>query len=136
MRPPPRKLRPLGPPKSTARQRVLAQWRGVDTVPEERARAVTAKSAADLVARVRKSLRLDQRRADLEVVKVWNHLLDPTIAAHAQPTGIRNGTLFVSVDSNVWLNELVRYHRKEILDRLQTSFGRDFIKKLSFRVLG
>lgn len=136
MRPPPRRLRPLGPPKSTARQRVLAQWRGVDTAAEERARAVTAKSAADLVARVRKSLRLDQRRADLEVVKVWNHLLDPTITAHAQPTGLRNGTLFVSVDNNVWLNELVRYHRKEILDRLQTSFGHDFIKKLSFRVLG
>lgn len=136
MRPPPRRLRPLGPPKSTARQRVLAQWRGVDAVPEERARTLTAKPAADLVARVRKSLRLDQRRADLEVVKVWNHLLDPTIAAHAQPTGLRNGTLFVSVDSNVWLSELVRYRRKEILDRLQTSFGRDFIKKLSFRVLG
>jgi predicted nucleic acid-binding Zn ribbon protein len=136
MRPPPRKLRPLGPPKSSARQRVLAQWRGVDTAPEERAREVSAKSAAEILLQVKKSLRLDQRRANLEVLKVWNHLLDPMITAHAQPTGLRNGTLFISVDSNVQLNELVRFRRKEILDRLQSSFGREFIKKLSFRVLG
>lgn len=136
MRPPPRRRRPLGPPKSSARQRVLAQWRGVDTAPEERAREASAKSAGDILVRVKKSLRLDQRRANLEVLKVWNHLLDPMITAHAQPTGLRNGTLFVSVDSNVQLNELVRFRRKEILDRLQSSFGREFIKKLSFRVLG
>ena len=68
------------------------------------------------------------------VLKVWNNLLDPTIVAHAQPTGIRKGTLFVTVDSNVWLSEIVRYRRREILDRLQHSFGRDFIAKISFRV--
>ena len=74
------------------------------------------------------------RRAEAEVVKVWNSLLDPTITAHAQPTGVRKGTLFVSVDSNVWLSEIVRYRRKEILDRLQHSFGRELIGKISFRV--
>jgi predicted nucleic acid-binding Zn ribbon protein len=68
------------------------------------------------------------------VVKVWNNLLDPNIAAHAQPTGLRKGTLFVTVDSSVWLSEIVRYRRKEILDRLQHSFSRDFIAKISFRV--
>ena len=45
-----------------------------------------------------------------------------------------DGTLFVAVDSNVWLSEIVRYRRKEILDRLQHSFGRDYIGKISFRV--
>jgi len=34
----------------------------------------------------------------------------------------------------VWLDEIVRYRRKEILDRLQHSFGRDFIARISFRV--
>ena len=48
--------------------------------------------------------------------------------------GLRKGTLFVTVDSSVWLSEIVRYRRKEILDRLQHSFGRDFITKISFRV--
>ncbi len=115
------------------RERVCALWRGVHLTPLER-EAMTAKPAAALLPRVLKDLRLDSRRSEAEVVKVWNNLIDPTIVAHAQPTGFRNGTVFVSVDSNVWLSEIVRYRRKEILDRLQHSFGRDFVKRLSFRV--
>jgi predicted nucleic acid-binding Zn ribbon protein len=61
-------------------------------------------------------------------------LLDPVICAHAQPAGLAKGTLFVTVDSNAWLSEIVRYRRKEILDRLQHSFGRELIKKISFRL--
>ena len=59
---------------------------------------------------------------------------DPNIIAHAQPTGLNKGTLFVTVDSSVWLNEIVRYRRKEVLDRLQHSFGSDLIARISFRV--
>ena len=65
---------------------------------------------------------------------MWQHSIDPTIAAHAQPTGVNKGTLFVTVDSSVWLDEIVRYRRKEILDRLQNCFGRELIQRISFRV--
>ena len=83
---------------------------------------------------VLKDMRIDSRRAEVEIVKVWNSLIDPNIVAHAQPVGLRKGTLFVVVDSSVWLSEIVRYRRKEILDRLQHSFGRDVIVKISFRI--
>jgi len=116
------------------RQRVYAQWRGIDLAPLERAQASRAKPASAIMPRVLADLRIDRRRAEAEVVKVWNDLLDPTIVAHAQPTGLNKGTLFVTVDSNVWLSEIVRYRRKEILDRMQHSFGRDFIARISFRV--
>ena len=110
---------PLGPPRRTARQRALAQWRGVDLTPTEIARTVRTRSTGDVLPRVLKDLRIDRRQAEAEVVRVWNNLLDPNIVAHTQPTGIRKGTLFVTVDSSVWLSEIVRYHRKEILKRLQ-----------------
>jgi predicted nucleic acid-binding Zn ribbon protein len=131
---PPRKIPPLGPPRASARQRILAQWRGRDLVPDEKGRALRTRSAADCIPQVLSGLRIERRRAEAEIVKVWNNLLDPVIVAHAQPTGINKGTLFVSVDSSVWLNEIVRYRRKEILDRLQHSFGRDCISRISFRV--
>lgn len=83
--------------------------------------------------RVLKSLRIDSRRAELEILKVWNHTLDADVVAHARPVGIRKGTLFVTVDSSVWLDEIVRYRRHDILERLQNSFGRDLITKISFR---
>jgi hypothetical protein len=40
----------------------------------------------------------------------------------------------VNVDSSVWLAEIVRYRRKEILDRLQHSFGQSVVQKISFRI--
>lgn len=132
--PPPRFIPPRGPGKMSPRDRVFAQWRGVDLSPLERARALRVKSVNDVLPQVLSELRIDRRRSEAEVVKVWNNLLDPNIVAHAQPVGLCKGTLFVVVDSNVWLSEIVRYRRKEILDRLQHSFGHDLIVKISFRV--
>ncbi len=131
---PPHFSPPLGPGKKSNRQRVLAQWRGVDVAPLEKAQCLRALPTSATLPKVLAEVRIDRRRSDAEVLKVWNQLLDPLIVAHAQPTGLRKGTLFVSVDSSAWLTEIVRYRRKEILDRLQHSFGRDLISRLSFRV--
>lgn len=135
MFPPRRFLPPLGAGRRSAQQRIVAQWRGVDLGPLEKAQARPAKPVSAFIPKVLSELNLDRRRVEAEVVKVWNQLLDPNIVAHAQPTGLRKGTLFVTVDSSVWLSEIVRYRRKEILDRLQHSFGHEFITKISFRVL-
>ena len=129
-----RRIPPLGPPKASRRQRVLAQWRGVDMAPLEKEKSSRVKPLETLMPKVLAGLGIDRRRAEAEVLKVWNNLLEPDVVAHAQPTGLRKGTLFVAVDSNVWLSEIVRYRRKEILDRLRHSFGPEFIVRISFRV--
>jgi len=131
---PPKRLPPRGPKKLSARERTLAAWRGIDLSGEETARAHRVKSAGAILPRVLTDMRMDARRAEVEIVKVWNNLMDPVVAAHAQPAGLRKGTLFVNVDSSAWLSEIVRYRRKEILDRLQHSFGREMIARISFRV--
>ena len=125
-----KRIPPLGPRRATARQRVLAQWRGVDLNAQEIARTVRTRSAGDIMPRVLSELRIDRRQAEAEVVRVWNNLIDPNIVAHAQPTGIRKGTLFVTVDSSVWLSEIVRYRRKELLNRLQYAFGTELIQRI------
>jgi len=132
--PPPRRIPPLGPGKRSAKQRVLAQWRGVDLAPLERARAKNLKSAADVLPKVLGELRIDKRQAEAEIMRVWNSLIDPNVVKHAQPIGLNKGTLFVTVDSSVWLAEIVRYRKREILERLQHSFGKDLVAKISFRV--
>ncbi len=109
-------------------------WRGVDLAPLEKSMARTAKPVADVMPSIMKDLRLEKRQAEAEIVKVWANLIDPNIAAHAQPIGLNKGTLFVNVDSSVWLDEIVRYRRKEILQRLQHSFGSELIKRISFRI--
>ena len=117
-----------------ARSQVLAQWRGVDYTPLEKARATPARRVGELLPSVMKDLRIEARQADVEIVKVWNALIDPAVTAHAQPANLAKGTLFVNVDSSVWLSEIVRYRRKEILDRLQHSFGKSVVQKLSYRI--
>jgi len=134
MIPPPKRIPPRGPGRRSAQQRVLSEWRGTDLAPLEIAQAVRARPANELVDQVLSGLHMDQRRAEIEIVRVWNNLIDPNITAHAQPANVRKGTLFVNVDSSVWLSEIVRYRRKEILERLQHSFGRDIIARISFRV--
>src|SRR5262245_49565718 len=127
MRRPLRFMPPLGPPPLTGKERALAEWRGLDLSSAERALGNPTKGMDNVLPGVLKTLRLDQRRAEAEIVRVWNNILDPNIATHAKPDRLRNGTLFVIVDSNVWLDEIMRYRRREILDRLQYSFGRDLI---------
>ena len=123
-----------GPRKPSAQQRILADWRGIDLAPVEIAKAKSPRTAGDIMPRILSDLRIDRRQSESEILKVWNHLIDPNIVAHAKPTGINKGTLFVTVDSSVWLDEIVRYRRRDILQRLQTSFGRDLIARISFRV--
>jgi len=121
--------RRLGP-----KDQVLRDWRGMDLRPIEKAYVDQAVSAGTVIRNVLGSLKLDRRRAETEVIKVWNQTIDPAVTEHAQPSGIRKGTLFVSVDSSVWLDEIVRYRRHEILKRMQLAMSRDMIQKISFRI--
>lgn len=128
------RIPPLGQRRRTAKERVLAAWRGMDYEPLEKAKQTRARAVGTLVSEVLRTHRIAERQGDVEIVRVWNDLMDPAIVAHAQPDRLHKGTLFINVDSSVWLSELVRYRRKEILDRLQHSFGREAIQRLSFRI--
>ncbi len=121
-------------PPVSGRQRALAQWRGWNWSGDEIAQRASGKKAADVLPRVLAGLRMERRQAEAEILQVWSHQMDPNLVAHARPAGIRKGTLFVDVDSSVWLDEIVRYRRREILERLQNSFGREMIRKISFRL--
>lgn len=122
------------PARPTAKDKILAVWRGVDVKPLEIAREDRSRSAESLMSTVLKGIGLDRKRGEAEIVKVWNSLIDPTITEHAQPDSLVRGTLFVNVDNNVWLSEIVRYRRHEILQRLRHGFGSDVIKKISYRI--
>ena len=127
------------PPRSwsirpTPSQQVLADWRRIHLAEAEKALAQNTKSVGSILPEVLKGLGLERKRGELEIQKAWGHLIDPLITAHAQPCGLAKGTLFVNVDSSAWLDEIVRYRRREILQRLQHAFGKDVVQRISFRV--
>ncbi len=127
-----RSTRPPNPAR--ARRRVLAEWRRVDLTDVEVARQVKGKALGEILPSVLQTLKLDRKKAESHILTVWRQAIDPLITAHAQPTALVKGTLFVSVDSNVWLDELQRYRRREILERMQHAMGREMIQKLSLRL--
>lgn len=106
----------------------------MDLTPLEQARRVTVRTAADVMSKALKDINLEQKRADVEILSVWKDLMDPEIVEHAKPANLHKGTLFVDVDSSVWLDEIVRYRQREILRNMQNSFGRQKIRKISFRI--
>jgi hypothetical protein len=129
-----RRFKRRRPRRTGPRDQVLREWRGIDVRKLEKTHGSKSLSAGAVVKNVLGSLQLDRRRAELEVVKAWNQTIDPTVTAHAQPVNLHHGTLFVSVDSSVWLDEIVRYRRHEILQRMQHAMGREMIKKISYRI--
>ncbi len=121
-------------PAGRARRQALAQWRRIDLHDAEKALADGAKPIAQMLPELLKKFGFDKRLSEAEVMRVWLNLVDPTIAEHAKPSGLNKGTLFVNVDSSVWLDEIVRYRRREILQRLQHAFGKELIARISFRI--
>ena len=120
--------------EAKAKEQALRQWNRADTEDQEKLLAFRPNQASDLVDKALQTLRIEDRTSESQILKAWNHLIDPTLTAHAQPVGIRKGTLFVNVDHSTWLSEIVRYRREEILERLQHCFGKDMIQRISFRV--
>lgn len=125
---------PVGPPAPDPRRQVLAAWRRVDWEALEVIRRQPARPLSAVVPDVLARLQLDRRLAEAEVVRVWSQVLSPALTAHAQPTALRHGTLFVNVDHPVWRDEIVRYHRHEILERLQQALGPEVVRRICFRV--
>jgi hypothetical protein len=119
--------------KYSARENVLSQWRRINLSPLEKAKGPLGKPVANLLPSVLKQIGLDKRQSDLEILKVWNQVMDPEIVARAKPVNLHKGTLFVTVDNSAWLSEIVRYRSREILNRLQHSFGKDLIQRVSYR---
>ena len=117
-----------------ARLRVLSAWRGAGLASAEVAARRASRTAGDLMPQVLATLRLDQKLAESQIQAVWHKVVDPVVAAHAHPVGLARGTLFVNVDSNTWLSEIVRYRRHEILERLQLAAGKATVQRISFRV--
>ena len=73
---------------------------------------------------------LANRVEQATVVPEWPNLVGPQIAAVTTPQSITaNGTLFVSVTTNAWMNELSLLE-PELLRSLNTKSGRTPIRRI------
>ena len=82
---------------------------------------------ADVLRHALERLPVARRIADHAVWTHWNAVVGATLALHARPHRLRNGILFVAVDSPEWMQEL-QFLKYELRDRLNARLGRDAIR--------
>jgi predicted nucleic acid-binding Zn ribbon protein len=103
-------------------------WRAPEMAPRP------ATPLGSLVPTVMKGLGLEQRLQQSQVFYLWPNIVGADIARHAQPVALRGGVLIVAVDHPVWLQELSRYHKPLILQKVQKTVGTKAVRDISFRI--
>lgn len=63
----------------------------------------------------------------------WDEIVGEAIAAHAQPTGLRDGRLIVTVDATAWAAQL-RYMGEELTSRCCEVLGEGAVLRIEIRV--
>ncbi|MBW1782245.1 MAG: DUF721 domain-containing protein [Deltaproteobacteria bacterium] len=70
---------------------------------------------------------------DMEIWKVWDEVVGPTISESARPSRIRKGRLRVTVSDPIWLQELA-FLEPTIREKLNKKLGRRAINRIEFKV--
>lgn len=71
--------------------------------------------------------------ADAEIWEIWDEVVGPAIAEHAQPSNITKKQLRVNVAEPIWLQEL-EFVAETIKDKLNKKLGRNAVEKVIFRL--
>jgi predicted nucleic acid-binding Zn ribbon protein len=117
----------------TLRAQVMREWRPHLGVAGGQGQK-SAQSTDKLVPLVMKHLGLEQRLQQSQVFHCWPDIVGSDVARHAQPVSLRNGLLVVGVDHPVWLQELSRYHKPLILQKVQERVGKKAVRDICFRI--
>ncbi|HVM62263.1 MAG TPA: DUF721 domain-containing protein [Verrucomicrobiae bacterium] len=112
------------------REQVLREWQPFGPAP----RVPTGSPASQLVPDVMRKLGLEERLRQSQVFFLWSEIVGTEVAHHAQPVSLRNGLLVVAVDHPVWLQELSRYHKPLLLQKVQQRVGKKAVRDIRFRI--
>lgn len=84
-----------------------------------------------ILRNVLKRIDPEQRLQAFEVWNFWNDAVGEALARRAQPSGYRNGVLFVTVAAHAWMQEL-QFMKEELRQRLNAQLGSEMIRDIDF----
>ncbi|MCK4538881.1 MAG: DUF721 domain-containing protein [Candidatus Krumholzibacteria bacterium] len=79
------------------------------------------KRAGAILPEVFKAMGLESRMEAVRLRAEWVEVVGKVVASRCRPGDIREGTLFVMVENNVWMQE-IRFHQDRILRRIRERF--------------
>lgn len=119
----------------SSKSAVLSQMYGVSADAVESTRKGTITPISALVKTALKSiLPPPEKRWETKINEFWRSNENiGYLKKHSQPAKMRGKTLLIKVSNSVWLCEMQRWRKAEILAHLQKKFGESKIKNISFR---
>jgi predicted nucleic acid-binding Zn ribbon protein len=126
--------------KADARARAAADARGTRGASRAAARNAerTARPTGEPVAfgAALKDVLADRgwetQAAGASVLSRWPELVGPQVAAHCQPTRLRDGELVIEAESTAWATQL-RLLSRTLLQKLRDQLGPDVVRTLVVR---
>jgi predicted nucleic acid-binding Zn ribbon protein len=85
----------------------------------------------DVIREMIETYRLEGKLNEVKVIHSWQKVVGRMIASHTKDLYIKNGRLFVKIDSPALKNELT-YSRSEIADKLNQEAGGKVIEEVIF----
>lgn len=92
-----------------------------------------AKAAGELAAELLEKIGLKEKLWEQQLLDGWVEIVGDAVARRARPGQVFRGVLTIYVSNAVWLNELSRYGKPEMLAKLQSKFGAKQITDLRFQ---
>jgi len=80
-----------------------------------------------------RDLGLQKRLKTEQLCVLWPNIVGPSVAKIAFPSQFRNGTLFIDVADNVWMQEL-KFQEGELIGRLNEALREPLVRRLFFQL--
>jgi predicted nucleic acid-binding Zn ribbon protein len=68
-----------------------------------------------------RGLGVEERVESAKLGSCWAEIVGETVASKSRPLDLRDGTLFVEAENNVWMQE-ISFHRERIIARIRKRF--------------
>ena len=91
-----------------------------------------AKTLGDALDELVETLGIRKKLREQDVFSLWKQAVGGRIGDVATPTRMLRGTLFVSVESAAWRNEL-NMRKREIIDRLNEILTEEIVRDIKFQ---
>ena len=93
-----------------------------------------AKTIQKTLEKELEALGLNERLVEDQLVDAWADAVGPSNAHNSRPVQLQKGVLIVAVAQPALKYDFERFHKAEILKRMQEKIGKNMIRDIRFRV--
>jgi len=95
-------------------------------------RKSNTQTIANVIKDYLKEAQIEGKLKEVQVVNSWEELVGKTIARRTNRIYIKNGKLYLHMNSSIVKNELMMF-REDIIERINTKAGEEIVKEIVIR---